>query len=183
MKKISKNIVLAALVAELFAPGITTAAESFTQEIQVFGKIVNDTRCSVTISPTLNLGEVIDTNIKTSDQAPQVFDGAMTIGLKNCSTEQTIFSISLLGIADSSDSSLLVNSQTVGAASNVGVGVWTFPEFKQMTVGGEAITFVKEAGTDGAGINIVVALAKSDGSKDIEVGQVESSAQFKVDYL
>jgi type 1 fimbria pilin len=182
MKKMNKNIVLAALIAELLAPGISAAAENFTQDVQISGKIVTDTRCSVSISPTLELGEVIDSQITTKDQAPQVLDGATTINLLNCPTGEASFSLSLMGVADSKDPSLLANSVQTGGATNVGVGVWTWPEFKQIAVGGEAVTFSKSA-EGGAGINIIVALAKLEASKEIDAGSFESSAQFKIDYL
>jgi len=47
---------------------------------------------------------------------------------------------------------------------------------------GEAVTFSKSA-EGGAGINIIVALAKLEASKEIDAGSFESSAQFKIDYL
>lgn len=183
MKKFRKNIALASLVAVILAPAIANAATDSTLPLSISGSIVNSQKCNVTIQSSIDLGEVLDTDIKTSDQAPQAFNGATTLLFENCATDQTAFSVSLQGAADATDASLLTNTSQSGAASNVGVGVWTFPDFKQLTVGGDAETFVKMAGVSNLSINLIVALAKPDGAKEIDAGQVTSSAQFKIDYL
>ncbi|MDI3361041.1 fimbrial protein [Lelliottia sp. V89_10] len=183
MKKFNRNMALASLVTLILAPGMANAATDSSLSLDISGALVSSEKCTVNIKPSLDLGEVIDTDIKTSDQAPQAMTGATTLSFENCASAESVLSVSLQGSADATDTSLLTNTSQSGAASNVGVGVWTFPDFKQLTVGGEASTFAKPAGVSNLGINLIVALAKTDGAKTIEPGLVTSSAQFKIDYL
>lgn len=183
MKKFKKTFLFISLAAGLALSDTAPAATDTALQLNITGSIVNTQNCKVIIQPTVNLEEVIAHDIKTSDQAPQVLTGATSIQVNECDADSASFALSLQGTADASDTSLLANTSQEGAASNVGVGVWTYPDFKQITVGGEAHTFQKDAGVSGVGFNIIIALARPDGTKAIEPGQVSSTAQFKIDYL
>ncbi|MRS88431.1 fimbrial protein [Enterobacteriaceae bacterium RIT714] len=184
MKKFNKSILLASLAASILLPGVSNAAtDNNTLPLTISGAIVNSANCSVSIKPSIDLEDVVDVQIKTSDQTPTVFTGQTSISVENCSSERTAFSLSLQGTADATDSTLLANTSQTNPASNVGVGVWTFPYYTQLAVGGEAQTFIKEADVPSVNVFFVVAMAKADGSKEIGPGQVSSTAQFKINYL
>ncbi|MRS88434.1 fimbrial protein [Enterobacteriaceae bacterium RIT714] len=184
MKKFNKSILLASLAASILLSGVSNAAtDNNTLPLTISGALVNSTNCSVSVQPSIDLENVVDVQIKTSDQTPTVFTGETHIVFENCGSEKTTFALSLQGTPDATDSTLLANNAQTGSASNVGIGVWTYPYYNQLTVGGASQTFVKGADIPDLNVGLVVAMAKADGSKEIEPGQVSSTAQFKIDYL
>ncbi|MDY1038404.1 fimbrial protein [Lelliottia sp. CFBP8978] len=183
MKKFNKSILLASLAASILLPGVSNAATDNIVPLTISGAIVNSTNCSVSVKPSIDLENVVDSQIKTSDQTPTVFTGETHIVFENCGSEKTTFALSLQGTPDATDSTLLANNAQTGSASNVGIGVWTYPYYNQLTVGGASQTFVKDTDIPDMNVGLVVAMAKADGSKEIEPGQVSSTAQFKIDYL
>lgn len=179
MNNTFKKLTLASLIiASGLMGSMANAAEENSQilPLQVTGSI-NSPACVVTLSQnSLELGEPVIADLKTVDETPSTTSiHFLQVVFNECTTINA--EVSVLGVADAKDGTILANASTVNAAANVGVGVWSWDDKVQYKIGGEALK------TTRALSNLAFGIVKSNDTDAVTAGDISATAQIKVAFL
>lgn len=181
-KMFYKKMTLASLlVASALVSSMANAADdSDTLALQVSGTI-NASACVLSMNKTaLDLGSSLISDLATSDQTPAAIGvRTLQVYLENCTLTSNA-ELSVLGAVAEGDSTVLANTASSNAATNVGVGVWNKADGSQLKIGGDPILLVPGLATM---TNLNFALVKADGSTAVTAGDVTTTAQIKVTFL
>ncbi|MDY1035414.1 fimbrial protein [Lelliottia sp. CFBP8978] len=182
-KMFFKKMALASLVAaSAMASSMANADDNPNlKPLTISGNITADA-CQVMLNRnTLDLGTLLVSDIKTSDQAPWS-TGVRTLQIviaSDGSGECTVpnAEVNVLGVGAAGDSTILANTASESPAGNVGVAVWNNDDGAQVAVNGDAVKF------SGSMAKLDFGLAKADSAAAVTPGNVSTTAQIKVTFL
>jgi type 1 fimbria pilin len=179
-KMFFKKMALASLVAaSAMASSMANANDNPNLvPLTISGNITADA-CEVILNKnTFDLGTLLVSDIKTSDQAPWS-TGVRTLQIAITGEECTVpnAEVNVLGVGAAGDSTILANTASESPAGNVGVAVWNNDDGAQVAVNGDALKLT------GAMAKLDFALAKADSAAAVTPGNVSTTAQIKVTFL
>jgi type 1 fimbria pilin len=180
-----RTVMALALAASFMSVGSANAfVGSETHNVTISGNLISNP-CVVNVSNLVDFGDInVETLPVISDIGVTGTTKTLDIHFQGCNSGQQA-QVSLSGTADSADSTLLGNTSTEDAATNVAVGFWQEDGTdKQLAVnaGSSNAHVVDGSSYDNSVMTFNVRLVKPE-NKAATIGAFTTRAQIKITYL